>query len=96
MIFQEAITNLFFTMVISFMIVWVLIFWGLGIINFKIKYSKSLGFIGECIWYIVIGMHIIAIYYLWFTDIQIKLIFGVLILANVFYGMTFARNISAR
>jgi hypothetical protein len=88
--------NVLFTLIFLWLLIWTLFAWGFGITNFKQKHSKLMGRIGNFLWYALAIGHVIAIYMLWATSISIIWLVTLLLVFHVFYGFTFARNVSTR
>ena len=93
---SEIFTNIFFTMVIGWLIMWTFLAWGFGISNFREAHGKLLGTIGLILWFVLVIGHLYAIYLLWATSMSIGSIGLCLFGAHVFYGTTFATNVSRR
>jgi hypothetical protein len=93
---SEIFINIFSTMVIGWLIMWSFIAWGFGISNFRETHNKLLGDIGLILWFALVFGHLYAIYLLWATSTSIGSIGLSLFLAHVFYGSTFATNVSRR
>ncbi len=88
--------NVLLTLVFCWLLIWTLFAWGLGLTNFQRKYNKWVSSIGAFLWLVLIIGHVVAIYILWSTTVSTLLIISVLLAFHTFYGLTFARNVSAR
>lgn len=93
---SDIAINIAFTLLFAWSLVWTFFVWGFGIHNFTRKHSKALGGIGMALWWALIAGHVVVIYAVWATPYSIWLLVGSLLSAHVFYGLTFARDVSTR
>ncbi|SFM71039.1 hypothetical protein [Marinobacter zhejiangensis] len=91
---SDIAINVAFTIIFCWSMFWTFLVWGFGIHNFTRKHNKVLGAVGMALWWGLMLGHVAAIYAIWGTSYSVGLVTGCLVVAHVFYGLTFARDVS--
>ncbi|MCG7554411.1 hypothetical protein [Pseudoalteromonas sp. Of11M-6] len=92
----EVLIKVVVTLLLCMSLVWTLLPWAFGLLNFQNKHGYPLYNIGRVCWWVMVAMHPVFAIGIWFFDASLsKLIFS-LVAMHCFFGITFARNVSTQ
>ena len=92
---MQVVINIVGSLFLFFCFVWTLLPWGFGVHNYAKSHGKLLVFVARASWLVLLLVHPLLIYLVWFESISYWLMLA-LIIAHIVFCVLFARDVSTR